>query len=1161
MKKISFSLVKFLPIILIFFAIDPVLADSTVKIWEEPLVIPTYEVDKPDPNPRFYSGRAYQGAQGRAYPYPMFDRLTDIRRDKTYNAVYLENEYIKICVLPEIGGRVFSALDKTNNFDFLYRQHVIKPALIGMLGAWISGGIEWNFPHHHRASVFLPMDHILQENPDGSKTIWMSEIEIRHRMRWVIGITLYPGKSYFEATIKIFNRTPLVHSFLYWANVSVHTNPQYQIIFPPSTEFATYHSKNAYAQWPISHEVYRGVDYSKGVDISWWKNHPSPMSFFAWNYEDDFLAGYDHQKEAGTVYVANHHIAPGKKFWLWGPGPRGSLWDKILTETDGPYVELMVGAYSDNQPDYSWLQPYEGKIIKQYWYPIREIEGVKNSNLEAAVNLEVTSENIAKIGFNTTSAHEKTKVLLTAGDKVIFEQVVDISPNSPFKKEIALPSRVKEEDLQVLLLSSTNDKLISYKPVEKKGESMPEVVKPPLAPKDIKTVEELYLAGLRLEQFYNPALEPYPYYEEALKRDPGNYRVNVALGILYYKGGLFKKAEEKFRAALDRATKDYTSPREGGAYYYLALVLKLQGKHDEAYNKFYKASWSHAFSAAAYHNLAEIDCIRGDFLTALKHIDRSIVTNAWNTKALNLKTAILRRLERFEDATKLSEKILNNDPLNFWAEHELYLIKSESGLKKEAAEIIKGLKTKRKGELQPWYEAQTYLEIAVDYGNCGLWDEAINVLSMLTDPDQMKATSYPMVYYYLGFFWDKKGDANKAAQHYRLGNKMPPDHCFPFRSESIKMLRAAFKNNPEDARAPYYLGNLFYDSQPENAVIEWEKSRTLDDKLPTVHRNLGLAYAQVDNNVQKAITSLEKAVACDHNDPRLFYELDVLYEAGGVSPEKRLALLQNNHKAIVGHNDAFSREVVLLTQLGYYDKAIDFMNTHYFRRWEGMGNIHTSYVDAHILRGKKYFQAKKYKKSISDYEAALEYPENLEVAKPQHSGRACEAYYLMAVTYEASDDLQKAKEFYKKSITTEKPKEWSALSYYQGLAFQKLDQKDKANQIFDGLVNFGNSKLETLKAGTSLEFFAKFGNKRSKNIEMAHAFYLLGLGYLGKEKRSEAKYNFERSLELNVNHLWAKVQLSEINCGADKFFQKGILEKQLLFYIPEGSEFFPGCLI
>jgi len=497
-KKSFTKAILLLLTLLTSFVITPTLAASTAKIWEEPLVVPTYEVGKPDPNPRFYTGRTYQGAQGRVYPYPMLDVLTDSRKDKTYQAVYLENEYVKICVLPEIGGRVFSALDKTNNYDFLYRQHVIKPALIGMLGAWISGGIEWCIPHHHRATTFMPVDYTLQENPDGSKTVWVGEIELRHQMKWVIGLTVFPGKSYMEATIKIINRTPFVNSILCWANVAVHANEQYQVIFPPSTEYATYHGKNQFARWPISNEFYSGVDYTRGVDLSWWKNHPSPISFFAWNYTDDFFAGYDHGKEAGTVYVANHHIAPGKKLWQWGPGPRGQMWDKILTETDGPYIEIMAGAYSDNQPDYSWIQPYEVKIIKQYWYPIRKIASVKNANLKAAVNLEVTEKNTAKIGFNTTSAYKNALALLTADDKVIFKQRIDIRPDRPFCKEVALAAGVREKDLRVSLLSSTNEELISYKPVEKEGTPMPKPVERPSAPEDIKTVEELYLTGLRL---------------------------------------------------------------------------------------------------------------------------------------------------------------------------------------------------------------------------------------------------------------------------------------------------------------------------------------------------------------------------------------------------------------------------------------------------------------------------------------------------------------------------------------------------------------------------------------------------------------------------------------------------------------------------------------
>jgi len=1098
---------------LTFFSITPTLADSTVKIWEEPLVVPTYEVGKPDPNPRFYTGRTYQGAQGRVYPYPMLDVLTDNRKDKTYKAVYLENEYVKICVLPEIGGRIFAALDKTNDYDFLYRQHVIKPALIGMLGAWISGGIEWCIPHHHRATTFMPIDYTLQENPDGSKTLWVGEMELRHRMKWLVGLTVFPEKSYMEATIKIINRTPFVNSILCWANVAVHANEQYQVFFPPSTEYATYHGKNQFARWPISYEFYSGADYTRGVDLSWWKNHPSPMSFFAWNYSDDFFAGYDHGKEAGTVYVANHHIAPGKKLWQWGPGPRGQMWDKILTETDGPYIEIMAGAYSDNQPDYSWIQPYEVKIIKQYWYPIRRIAGVKNANLKAAVNLEVTEKNTAKIGFNTTSAYKNALALLTADDKVIFKQWIDIGPDRPFCKEVALAAGVREKDLRVSLLSSTNEELITYRPVEKEGAPMPKPVEPPPAPEDIKTIEELYLTGLRLEQFHNAALEPYPYYEEALKRDPYDSRVNTELGILYCKRGMFKEVEEKFNQSIKRLTKNYTSSKSGQAHYYLGLALKFQGKYDAAYDALYKATWSYGFHTAGYYQLAEIDCIRGDFDTALKHINRSIAANAWNTKALNLKSAVLRRLKRFEESAQLASKVLAFDPLDFRAGYELYLAKHAVGLKKEATEAMKTLKIKSRGV------AQSYLEVAVDYGNCGLWDEAIQCLRLLTDSNEKEACTHPMLYYYLGYFWEQKGNIKKASKYFRMGSKMPPDYCFPFRLETIDVLNSAMDNNPSDALAPYYLGNLLYDNQPERAIKEWEKSQALDDSFATVHRNLGLVYARTENNIPKAIAGLEKAAACDKRDPRVYYELDLLYETGGVSPDKRLKLLEDNHSTVTKRDDALSREITLYVLLQQYDRAIELLASRHFHTWEGGGRIHNVYVDAHLLRGQKKLKNKRYQEALKDFEAALEYPENLEVGRPKRDRRTCQTHFFIGTAYEALGDTQKAGEYFEKSASLEVGH--SEYSYYKGLALKKLSQEDEAEKTFDELI-------ESAKPGPAVTFFAKFGERQAHNVRTANIHYMLGLAYLGKGMQKEAQAEFEKALDLNINHLWAGVHLSEL---------------------------------
>ena len=274
-----------------------------VRAWEAPLRIPTYPVGPAEPSPMFYAGRQYQGAQGAIYPYPLLDQLGDRREDRSYRALWLENEYLKLSVLPEIGGRIFSAEDKTDGYPFFYGQHVIKPALIGMTGAWISGGVEWNVMHHHRASTFMPVQSAVVENADGSRTVWVGETEWRHRMRWVVGLTLRPGRSVLEASVRMFNRTPLPNSVLYFANPAVHANEQYEVLFPPDVAWATFHAKVDYAPWPLARGPFMGIDYAPGTNLGLWKNHPHPISFFVYHSDLDFFGGYDHGRKAGVVHV------------------------------------------------------------------------------------------------------------------------------------------------------------------------------------------------------------------------------------------------------------------------------------------------------------------------------------------------------------------------------------------------------------------------------------------------------------------------------------------------------------------------------------------------------------------------------------------------------------------------------------------------------------------------------------------------------------------------------------------------------------------------------------------------------------------------------------------------------------------------------------------
>ncbi len=1100
----------------------------SVRVWEEKTVIPTYLAGLPELNPMFYFGRQSQGAEGRIYPYPFYDTLTGKKVDKSYNMVYLENEYLRVGILPEIGGRLFEGLDKTNGYNFIYRQHVIKPALIGLIGAWISGGIEWNIPHHHRASTFIPVQYSIEEGADGSKTVWVGELEIRHRMRWAVGYTLRPGKALLEAQLRIANRTPVVNTMLCFANVAVSANENYQVLFPPGTQYATYHGKREFTAWPISTSRFAGADFTKGVDVSWYKNNISSNSFFAWNYEEDFFAGYDHGKEAGLMSVSDHHVAPGKKLWTWGNGPRGRTWDKLLTDDDGPYIELMVGAYSDNQPDYSWLQPFEEKSFSLYWYPFRDIGGVKKANLDAAVNLEATGK-MAKVGFYTTAAHPDATVVLKAGERTLLREDVAIDPGKPFVKELVVPAGVDEHDLRASIQANGKE-LVSYSPVRLKPVPMPKPVTIPEPPQAIKSNEELYLTGLRIEQFHDPNLDPDAYWEEALRRDPGDARVNTALGINYFKKARFADAEKLFRKAIERLTDRYTSPKDGEAIYYLGLTLKALGKDDEAFEALYKSTWSLAWRAAGYYSLAELATKRGEMTEALDFVDRSLDANALNIRAQNLKAALLRHLGRREDALAvLASAARRSDPLDVRIMAERWL---SSRTSRDARTLAAAMNE----------HPATAQETAAEYLNEGLWQDGTDVLSQMIAAAPDKSRTSPMVYYYLGYFAEELKQPEQESRFLEAAAKMSADYVFPFQYEAIDVLRQAMRSNPRDARAPYYLGNLLYDWQPEEAVKLWQASAALDPSFAIVHRNLAAAYAhrKPESDLGGAIAELEKAVSCDRRYALHFAELDDLYEQARTPIEKRLALFERNWSVVQQRDDALNRGLALMIAAGRYDEAIGILTERWFAVAEGVNlNVATQWVNAHLLRGVKRIDAGQFKDALADIQAAGEIPANIPRESVSIGGRSAELAYWTGIAFEGAGNREKAAEVWKTGAASGDSGAYSrspgaglnaiagAQPYYRALCLRKLGEEEKARSIFESLVKSGEQAFK--ESSTPAAGIASAGRRQlSPHARLAAAYYLAGLGYLGLNDRLKSRELLTKALEHNPDLLGARTSLSRI---------------------------------
>ncbi|EFN58201.1 hypothetical protein CHLNCDRAFT_7151, partial [Chlorella variabilis] len=602
-----------------------------VEVRREQVVLPTYAPCAADPHPQFIEKRVYQGSSGKVYPLPFIDRIEEQKRDQAWEAVWLDNEFVRLMILPQLGGRIHIGQDKTSGYDFFYRQRVIKPALVGLAGPWISGGVEFNWPQHHRPSTFMPCDvHIEREEESGAVTVWCSEHEPMNRMKGMHGVRLRPGSSLVELRVRLYNRTPLTQTFLWWANVGVHVNEHYQRrgglpcpamqahcrhFFPPDVRYVADHAKRAMSRFPSCDGFYYGVDYRRdmvpGTRLDWYKNIPVPTSYMVCGTDKDFFGGYDHSARGGVVHVANHHISPGKKQWTWGNHEFGYAWDRNLSDEDGPYIELMAGVFTDNQPDFSFLAPYETKTFSQHWFPIRDIGCARHANLHGAISLQLEEGgSAARVGVAATAEHPQALVTLrrVGQEQPLLQEEVGLGPGAPLLRSVQLPPGCREHELTVVV-QAAGRQLLEYSPdppLAEEEAAVPDPATEPAAPQDMASSDELYLTGLHLEQYRHPTRDPCSYWREALARDPGDARCSTSLALWHLRRGEFGAAERHFRAAVARLTARNPNPADGQPHYGLGLALRGLGREEEAYTAFYKASWSYAWRAPAHYALAQV---------------------------------------------------------------------------------------------------------------------------------------------------------------------------------------------------------------------------------------------------------------------------------------------------------------------------------------------------------------------------------------------------------------------------------------------------------------------------------------------------------------------------------------------------------------------------
>jgi tetratricopeptide (TPR) repeat protein len=742
----------------------------------------------------------------------------------------------------------------------------------------------------------------------------------------------------------------------------------------------------------------------------------------------DFFGGYDHAKQAGVVHIADHHIAPGKKQWTWGNHEFGYAWDRNLTDADGPYIELMAGVYTDNQPDFSFLMPGETKSFRQYWYPIREIGPAQNANRDAAVSLHIANGQ-ARVGVAVSGIFEQSTVIFETTETRI-EWSCDLQPGKPFVVECAAPGF--EPRLRVL--DWNQRETISYAPVAEQKTVPPRAATEPALPSEIESSDELYLTGLHLAQYRHTTRLPEFYWQEALRRDQADARSNNALGLWHLRRGEFKAAEQHFRAAIARLTERNPNPYDGEPFYNLGLALRYLGRQGEAYDAFYKAAWNQPWRAAAHHALAEIDAARENWPHALEHLEQGLALNSGNLQTRNLLVLVLRKAGQTDKAERMLQETLALDPLDIWA--------NDLAGRSFAA------------------DNQMRMDLAIDYLHAGLLCEARCVLAAadFTACDG----SVPMLYYALGYL----SADDDARAFYRQAAEALPDYCFPARLEEMLFLEAALAANPADAHAHLYLGNLLYDKRRHQEAIEhWRAAADLDGTLATAWRNLGIAAYNIERNVEQAREYYERAIAAGAADARVYYERDQLHKRAGVNARARLAEMERRPDLVAQRDDATVELAALYNQTGAPEKAAAVLASRKFQPWEGgEGAALGQHVRTQLALGRRALSAERWDEARDRFQAALESPANLGEAKHLLANQS-NIYFWLGTAHAAQGQAGAAQACWQRAsrylgdFQEMSVKPYSEMTLYSALALRKLGRTAEADGLLKGLLSYAEGLL------------------------------------------------------------------------------------------------------
>ena len=1057
---------------------------NSVKCEVRKLVIPTYPEPKAEDLPMFAENRVHQRTSGNPYPNKVVLKVNrDEKQDKEYDVVVLENEYLKIEILPEIGGRIYSSLDKTTGYDFFYKQHVIKPALIGVLGSWISGGVEFNWPFHHRASGFMPCDYKLETLPDGSAVCHLSEHDPIDRMKGMVSIILRPAEKRFETRMRLYNRTDTAKSFLWWENAAVPVHEKYQIFFPQDVRYVNFHYLKSRITYPIAGDgIFNGIPMNEPRDISYHKNTVPATSYFASASDYDFFGGYDHAKQCGVVHIGDHHLSPGKKMFTWGYCQLAKSWENALTDTDGQYAELMAGSYSDNQPNFSWLEPYETKEFSQYWYPISKIGTPTFANLDIAFKID--REN-GKLLVQPTKVYENAEITVKSGEDTILNTVKTLNPEICTEFEIG-----NTPEFLTVSVSAEGEAVGEYTEKNFDEFNMPEVITDMPIAAEMNSAEELYLAGVHVAQYRDPAVLPDSYWKEALKRDINHIPSLIAMAKYEYGRYAFEIARDYAERAIKNVCRFNERVQSGEVYYVYAQILEALGEYKRAYDYYYKAAWAADSVGKAMTRIAMLDIRNKDYKAAINHAETALDYGRNNSLAKAAMVIAAKSLRL--DVTEMINEELTADPLDHYMR---YLSDTEDFYK-----------------IMDSNPLETCLDIAYDFDTMGLYKENVKLLSGL-----LKAkpeTAQPMLFYALGYYKYLCGD--DGAEEYKKGSNAEIGATFPVRKEEMRILEDVIAKT-NDKKAKMLLGCLLYNKHHySEAAALWEEC---DDYISV--RNLSVAYFSHLNRKDEALPLMMKAISLADDSEELIYETVVLMDKLGISAKEKIDFL-TSYK--ITRDDCFTELAKAYNQALQPEKAIETLMSHSFVPCEGGEHaIADQYLFAHLVIGRNALRNGNISDALEIFRKGQVLPQSLGAGIWNHC-KLVPLKFFEAVCLQKLGDKLSADEIFRYIATIGieyfSNMHLKELPYYQACAWKHLGEDIKAQRL---ITKYHREWKDIDKVidngffGTTPFFISITDNP--KQLRRAQHCYLNALiaDFTGDKEKAQA--NISESLTLNSENL------------------------------------------